>query len=108
MWHHVCEEAELKSGKIVPKEIGGRKVLLTKSADKIYGCGAICPHQGVSMENGWVFDDEITCPEHSWVFSLNDGALTWPGSGPRIPIYPVRILAGIVEVEVLNSGDVND
>jgi nitrite reductase/ring-hydroxylating ferredoxin subunit len=100
MWHSVFKEEDLSDGKIYCVSIADKKILITRSGAKIYGCGAMCPHQGVSMEDGWVFDDEITCPEHSWVFSLQNGALTWPGSGPRIPIYPVRVREGMVEVEV--------
>jgi nitrite reductase/ring-hydroxylating ferredoxin subunit len=102
MWHPVFNEEELSNGKILCTDIGGKKILVMRSDSdgRLYSCGAICPHQGVSMEAGWVFDDEITCPEHSWVFSLRDGSLTWPGSGPKIPIYPVRIKDSKVEVEI--------
>ena len=100
MWHPVLEETKLDPGKILCINIEGKKILIMNSGAKLYSCGAICPHQGTSMEEGWVFDDEITCPEHSWVFSLSDGALVWPGNGPRIPIYPIRISEGIVEVDV--------
>lgn len=100
MWHSVFQESELGPGKILCTDIGGKKILITQSGNELFSCGAICPHQGVSMESGWVFDDEITCPEHSWVFSLRDGALTWPGSGPRIPIYQIRLYEGNVEIEL--------
>jgi len=101
MWHPVFQESELDPGKILCTNIEGKKILVMRSGTELYSCGAMCPHQGVSMEAGWVFDDEITCPEHSWVFSLKDGALTWPGAGPRIPIYPIRIRDGNVEIEII-------
>ena len=100
MWHSVFKEEELVPEKILCALVADKKLLVMRSGSEIYSCGAICPHQGVSMENGWVFDDEITCPEHSWVFSLKDGSLTWPGTGPRIPIYPVRINDGKIEVDL--------
>ena len=100
MWHPVFKEEELTPGKILCTNIEDKKILVMRSDGKLYSCGAMCPHQGVSMADGWVFDDEITCPEHSWVFSLRDGSLTWPGSGPRIPIYSIRISEGFVEVEI--------
>ncbi len=99
-WHQYIEEEKLSQGKIVCQSIEGKKVLVTRSNGEIFACGAICPHQGVSMEEGWVFDDELTCPEHTWVFSLRTGELTWPGAGPRIPIYPTRIHDGFVEIEI--------
>ena len=100
MWLRVFKEEELEPGKILCAKIAGKEILVVRSGADIFSCGATCPHQGVSMADGWVFDDEITCPEHSWVFSLRDGSLTWPGSGPRIPIYPVRIAVDKLEVEI--------
>ena len=103
MWQPLYKEEELQSGKILCAKFDGKEILVIRSGSEIFSCGAMCPHQGVSMADGWVFDDEITCPEHSWVFSLRDGSLTWPGSGPRIPIYPVRISDGVVEVEITGN-----
>lgn len=100
MWKPIVHEQDLPSGGIVCQRIDNKQLLIVKSGTEIFSCGAICPHQGISMENGLVFDDEITCPEHSWVFSLRTGELTWPGAGPRIPTYPVRIVEGMIEVEI--------
>lgn len=99
MWNTVAPSEEITEGSIKCVNIGEKKILVTRSGGHFFACGAICPHQGISMEHGLVFDEEITCPEHSWVFSLNTGELTWPGSGPRIPTYPVRVTG--VDVEVL-------
>lgn len=94
------EELEIAEGKIQRVNCGGKDILISRSGGKLFACGAICPHQGTSMEGGWIFDNEITCPEHSWVFSLETGALTWPGTGPRIPVYPVKVNDGIIELEI--------
>jgi 3-phenylpropionate/trans-cinnamate dioxygenase ferredoxin subunit len=100
MWKPVVPESELQNGAVICQTIEGKQLLLVRSAGELFSCGAVCPHQGVLMDNALVFDDEITCPEHSWVFSLRTGELTWPGSGPRIPTYPIRITDGVIEVEI--------
>jgi nitrite reductase/ring-hydroxylating ferredoxin subunit len=100
MWHKLFPTSEVGPGTIKCAKLGDKKILVTQSDGKYYACGAVCPHQGISMEDGLVFDDEITCPEHSWVFSLRTGELTWPGSGPRIPVYPIRIDGADIEVDV--------
>jgi nitrite reductase/ring-hydroxylating ferredoxin subunit len=98
MWQKIAAKEEITEGSIKSITIGEKRVLLTCSENTYFACGAICPHQGISMEHGLVFDQEITCPEHSWVFSLKTGELTWPGSGPRIPTYPVRIVGDDLEI----------
>jgi len=100
MWCKIAAKEEITEGTVKCVNIADKKILLTRSDNTYYACGAICPHQGISMENGLVFDQEITCPEHSWVFSLKTGELTWPGSGPRIPTYPVRVVGEDLEVYV--------
>jgi 3-phenylpropionate/trans-cinnamate dioxygenase ferredoxin subunit len=100
MWHKAVEADETQRSTIIYREIEGKEILIINCDGKLYGCGAICPHQGTNMKDGLVFDDELTCTEHSWVFSLKTGELTYPGNGPRIPVYPVRITDGIVEVDI--------
>lgn len=100
MWQKVLQTSDIAAGEIKCFTIGGKKILIVRTVDTFYACGAICPHQGISMEEGLIFDEEITCPEHSWVFSLRTGELTWPGSGPRIPIYPIRITEDDIELFV--------
>lgn len=100
MWEPIIEESEFQKNGILCCHIQGKKLLVVRDGTTLYSCGAICPHQGVSMENGLVFDEEITCTEHSWTFSLRTGELTYPGNGPRIPIYPIRVHNGMIEVEV--------
>lgn len=100
MWHIGIEKESLAEGQIVCRMFGDKKILLTQSGGEFFACGSVCPHQGMSMENGLVFDQEITCIEHSWSFSLANGELTYPGSGPRIPVYPIRINDGMIEVEL--------
>ncbi len=100
MWEPIIEESEFTKNGILCRHIQGKKLLVVRDGTMLYSCGAICPHQGFSMENGLVFDEEITCAEHSWTFSLKTGELTYPGNGPRIPIYPIRVNDGMIEVEV--------
>jgi nitrite reductase/ring-hydroxylating ferredoxin subunit len=98
MWIEAIEAGELEKGKIVCKKFDKTTVIIAQAGEEVFACGSVCPHQGVSMCEGWVFDDEITCPEHSWVFSLRTGELTWPGAGPRIPIYQTRKNGDMVEI----------
>lgn len=100
MWIEAAKEAELPENGILCKKIEGKQILIIRSGGKLFSCGAICPHQGYSMEHGLVFDDEITCPEHSWVFSLRTGELTYPGAGPRIPVYALKMADGKIRIEI--------
>jgi nitrite reductase/ring-hydroxylating ferredoxin subunit len=100
MWLYGIQTDVLHEGKIICKRLGDKKILITKSGGEVFACGSVCPHQGFSMENGLVFDKEITCTEHSWSFSLETGQLTYPGSGPRIPVYPIRVVEDRIEVFV--------
>ncbi len=100
MWVYGIQTDELREGQIVCKRLADKKILITMSGGEVFACGSVCPHQGYPLENGLIFDKEITCVEHSWTFSLETGQLTYPGTGPRIPVYPVRVVDGVVEVDV--------
>ena len=55
---------------------------------------------GVSLVAGPVHEAQVMCVGHGWTFSLEDGRCTRGAPGMRTTTYPVREVAGVVEVAV--------
>ena len=60
---------------------------------------AVCPRQGMPLNDGLVTDGTVTCCWHGWRFALDDGR--WLDS-PRIKVgtYPVRVVGDEIQVAV--------
>ena len=49
-------------------------VLVVNLKGKIYALQAFCPHEGLSLEEGFITDDgKITCAWHGSVFDIKTG-----------------------------------
>lgn len=76
-----------------------KAISVFRVGEQFFAIDDMCPHAGASLGGGPVEDGIVTCPWHYWRFRLADGA--W-ADNPRIKIgsYPVRVIDGVVEVEV--------
>ena len=57
-----------------------------------------CIHKQCELANGVVLNGKLVCPGHQWAFALDSG---WEAIKEECqPTYPVRVVDGIVEVDV--------
>ena len=59
-----------------------------------------CTHVGASLSEGLCEDGVVICPWHGGRFRLSDGRGLSPPVYRRLQTYPVRVRAGLIEVEV--------
>jgi 3-phenylpropionate/trans-cinnamate dioxygenase ferredoxin subunit len=98
----VCPFAELASGTATRFEIDGKPVAVVRIDDDVYAVGDTCTHAEVSLSEGevWCAEREIECWKHGSTFSLLTGEpQTLPATVP-VPVYLVRLVDGMVEVDV--------
>jgi nitrite reductase/ring-hydroxylating ferredoxin subunit len=83
-------------------------VLLARVGPLVFAVDAICPHLGGLLADGTLAGRRLTCPQHGAVFDVGNGAVLGdpygiePPAGDVAPVgsYPVRIAAGMVEVDL--------
>ena len=99
-WTPTVAADALVEGEGTCVEAGGTRVALFRVAGEIRAIGDRCSHAEASLSEGEVFDTEVECPRHGASFDLVTGdALTLPATRP-VPVFGVRVVDGIVEVEV--------
>jgi nitrite reductase (NADH) small subunit len=60
---------------------------------------ALCPHEDGPLADGWLEGDAVVCPWHGFDFDLVTGACR-AADDLSIAVYPTRVSAGIVEVDL--------
>lgn len=99
MWHRTIPESELSDNAAHRVLIEERAVCLARVGAQVHAISDVCPHRGASLSEGLVRDGCVTCPSHLWRFSFVDG--TKQGDArTRVETYPVRIVQGVIEVDV--------
>jgi nitrite reductase (NADH) small subunit len=88
--------------------VGGSSVLLARVGAEVHALDPYCPHAGGVLSEGTFDGTRLGCPVHSAVFEASTGKVLedpfgiQPPSGGVDPLghYPVRVVGGIVEVEL--------
>lgn len=99
-WHVVASTADIPEGEALAVNVEGREIALYNLDGTFYATGDICTHARASLADGFVHGDCVECPLHEGVFHIPSGE---PRSGPvskPIPVYPIKVEAGSVLVEV--------
>jgi nitrite reductase/ring-hydroxylating ferredoxin subunit len=114
-WAEVLAAAELGDGGRMIVEVGGKSLLLLSHGGGFYAVAARCPHLGGSLEHAALTTDGgLVCPLHRSVFDLKTGAVRawapWPPLVGKVlgamrheqplPVYPVRIEGGAIQVDL--------
>ena len=82
-------------GARVVKTPAGCVALFRTAAAEVFATSDTCAHKGGPLSEGIVHGRRVTCPLHSWVWSLETGEAQGADEG-RIATYPVRIENGRV------------
>lgn len=99
MWHRTIPERELSENAAHRVLVDDQAVCLTVVDTQVRAISDVCPHRGTSLSEGLVRDGCVTCPAHLWRFSFTDGSKQGDDR-TRVPVYPTRIVDGVVEVDV--------
>lgn len=98
-WHAVMPFDQVPEG-TTEVLLGDELVLLVRVGEGLHACAATCPHKFTALAGGVVEAGCITCPLHAATFDLSSGrplpGQDWAGN---LPLFPVRIREGIVEVQ---------
>lgn len=97
-YYQIVPENDLAVGERIFVDIGGNPIMIINIGGQIHAISDYCSHDHGPLGDGDVNDNEITCPRHGARFELQTGrALSLPATA-GIPIYPVRVNNGMIEV----------
>lgn len=82
-----------RQGARVVKTAAGCVAVFRTASDEVFAIDDRCPHRGGPLSEGIVHGTSVTCPLHSWVFSLETGLAQGADQG-EVTTYPVKVEAG--------------
>jgi 3-phenylpropionate/trans-cinnamate dioxygenase ferredoxin subunit len=103
----VASLAEVPDGEIRGYDVPGTRIAVAHLDGQVHALGDECTHMGCSLSEGELDPDGVmVCPCHGSRFDLETGEPIEGPAGEPVPVYPVRVDAGWVEV-ALTSGSEN-
>lgn len=105
LWYYVMHGDDLKSGKLVQKQLLGEKIVFGRDeAGKPFALKDNCPHRGVPLSYGWFDGKTITCCYHGWEFNCSGTCQKIPALADekmdpakiKVYQYPCREINGTI------------
>ncbi len=99
-WVEVCalDDIPVQGSRIV-KTVQGCLALFRTTDNEVFALDDKCPHKGGPLSQGMVHGKSVTCPLHSWVFSLESGEALGADTG-RVRTIPVRVINNHVHLQL--------
>jgi 3-phenylpropionate/trans-cinnamate dioxygenase ferredoxin component len=94
----ICDASELPNGERLFLEIDARPIVVFNIAGNLYAIGDVCTHDNGPLGDGELDGFEIVCPRHGARFDVRDGKVTHLPAVRPTPYYPVRVVAGKIQV----------
>jgi len=101
-WTAVCPAAQVPESSGVAALVGGQQVAVFHVGDSWYALSNWDPCSGAAVLSRGIVGDAagepvVASPVYKERFSLRTGACL-DAEGQRVPVYPVRVREGVVEV----------
>jgi len=90
----------LADGKMRRVTVQGQNLVIVRQGDEFFALADRCTHENYALSDGFVESGKIGCPVHGATFELRSGAVLTPPAYEDVAVYPVRIVNGLVEVEI--------
>ena len=97
-WLDVCIREELPPGSRQVVAGPDEDILVINADGVIYAVADECSHQALSLSEGGLDGDILTCPWHSADFCLKTGEALSPPAYEPIACYEVRIVHDLIQV----------
>lgn len=102
-WIDVCASEDIpRQGSRIVKTPARCLALFKTMDDEVYALDDSCPHKQGPLSQGMVHDKFVTCPLHSWVFSLETGEAQGADVG-KVKTTPVRVQSGRVQIKLTTA-----
>jgi nitrite reductase/ring-hydroxylating ferredoxin subunit/DMSO/TMAO reductase YedYZ heme-binding membrane subunit len=103
-WLRVGLAEDIPDGRAKIVSAPGREpIAVFRDNSRLAAISHRCAHQNGPLGEGKLIDGRVVCPWHGYEFRLSDGCAPAPFT-ERVPVYPVRVEAGIVYVDPVPAG----
>jgi nitrite reductase/ring-hydroxylating ferredoxin subunit len=99
------KEGSLGVGRSKKVFVGDRRIAVFNDRGILRAVDDACTHVGGPLSEGSCENGVVTCPWHGARYRLEDGEGLGSPAYRRLQTYPVRIVHGMIQVEVADDPD---
>lgn len=99
-WINVATINDFTPGSFQVVDTDTVSILVFNIDGQFYAVENTCTHDGGTLSDGWLQNDEIVCPRHGARFCVRTGAVTAPPAYEDINTFPIRVENDMVQVKI--------
>jgi len=104
-WQTVGGVGEFPEGQPVCRDVGGKAVVVCRTADGLHTVLNECPHAGLPIGDGELRGRVLTCPYHGYAYDLKSGRnIDFPHEELPVKTFPTRTVDDEVQVQLASNG----
>jgi 3-phenylpropionate/trans-cinnamate dioxygenase ferredoxin subunit len=101
-FYRIANVNDVPEGERLFFELEGQRIVLFAMNGEFLATGDVCTHDGGPVGEGELVGEEIICPRHGARFNIRSGKVISMPAVSDIPVYPVKIRGGFIEVGIPN------
>ena len=94
----VAKTSEIQPGMVKVVYVAGVPIGVANVDGEFYAFGDVCTHDDGPVAEGELDGHVIECPRHGARFDIRTGAVKMLPAPTPIPVYPLRIVGGEIQV----------
>jgi naphthalene 1,2-dioxygenase ferredoxin component len=99
-WIEVLPVEDIPDNDVFPYQVAGKDIAIYGVDGQVYATDNLCTHGHARLSDGFMEGCEIECPLHQGKFDVRTGAPTCAPVTEAIKVYPVKIEAGKVFLQM--------
>jgi CDP-4-dehydro-6-deoxyglucose reductase len=104
-WFDVGHADDFAEGEVAAARAGSQAVAVFRLGEEIFALKDLCTHGNAKLSDGYVEDGCVECPLHQGLFDIRSGAPRCAPVTEAVRSFPVRVVAGRVEIGVGGESD---
>jgi nitrite reductase/ring-hydroxylating ferredoxin subunit len=99
----VARDADVVENRVHCVQVQGHGIVLARFDGAVHALENRCTHGDATFDKGRVRAHRLLCPLHGAIFDLRSGAVLGPPAMKPLRTFPVRIVDGVIEVDLQGS-----
>ena len=97
-WHTLSPASRIREGQLVCFEIGGRRLVVGRTAQGFFALDDTCPHAGGSLSEGMLEAGAVVCPIHGYAYDVVTGEGLDDGAAVRA--HPCVLEGDVLRIQI--------
>jgi nitrite reductase/ring-hydroxylating ferredoxin subunit len=96
--HTISPASRIREGQLVCFEVGGKRLVVGRTAQGYFALDDRCPHAGGSLSEGMLDSGAVVCPIHGYAYDVVTGEGL--DDGAEVRVHPCVLDGDVLRIEL--------